>query len=90
MVLEDGIIIEVKDDKVLVQPERSERCEGCAVEAYYRTEKSLRCQNRATNSAGDPGTGTRLVQLPPVRRAPDQSIGWNIQRKYPGIPVGLG
>ena len=35
MVMEEGVVLEVKKDKVLVQPQRSDRCEGCSVEFCF-------------------------------------------------------
>lgn len=51
MVEEEGIIIEVKDDKVLVRPERSDRCEGCPVE-YCVPDGSGRLMIEATDPLG--------------------------------------
>lgn len=39
VVLEEGVVIEVKNDGVLVQPDRSERCEGCST-AFCSTSES--------------------------------------------------
>ena len=35
MVVEEGIVLEIKKDKVLVQPQRSDRCEGCSPEFCF-------------------------------------------------------
>jgi sigma-E factor negative regulatory protein RseC len=39
MVTEEGVIVKVKEDSVLVQPERSDRCEGCSA-AFCATDES--------------------------------------------------
>jgi sigma-E factor negative regulatory protein RseC len=39
VVLEEGIVVGIKKDKVLVKPERSERCEGCST-AYCVSDES--------------------------------------------------
>lgn len=38
MITEDGVIVEVRPDTVLVQPERGERCEGCSTQ-FCRTDE---------------------------------------------------
>jgi sigma-E factor negative regulatory protein RseC len=38
MITEDGVVLEVRSDGVLVQPERGERCEGCSTQ-FCRTDE---------------------------------------------------
>lgn len=39
MLVEEGIVVDVEEDKVLVQPQRSDRCEGCSPEFCFSDDR---------------------------------------------------
>jgi positive regulator of sigma E activity len=79
VLMEEGVVVEVRQDKVLVKPQRSERCEGCSP-AFCHSDDS----GELTIEAKDP-IGVTVGQH--IRLAiREQSLLWYSFLLY-GLPV---